>query len=214
MNSQPNLRTEVFKGTAYFVPETDKTTMAHRFSTVWHIDLVLNYVKGRSRVIQAGGNLGQWPIHLAGHFKEVHAFEASPLNFQLMCLHTFSKDNIVRYPLALGKGPARVLFKDDPLNCEGSHIGEEGAPVNVVALDSIFDDGEPVDLIALDVEGAEYDALRGAFDILRKKKPTLLIEFREFKRETFDHEDLHRYLLTLGYKHVDNAAKDRIYVCS
>ncbi len=80
-----------------------------------------------------------------------------------------------------------------------------------MALDDIFDDGNPVDMIALDVEGAEYEALRGAFDMLRKQKPVLLIEFREFDRETFDHEDLHRYLSTLGYTHKATASKDRIY---
>lgn len=206
------LKVEEFQGRKFFSPATDVHGMAARFATTWHIDAFMPYVKGNYRVLQAGGNMGQWPIYLADHFEMVHTFEASPLNFQCMCLNTGVDFGIVKSPYALGAESKVVYFEDDAKNCEGSFVAEQGVPVQSVALDSIFMDGRPVDAIILDVEGQEFEALKGARSILEKWQPALMLEFREFERPTFDHDILHAWLGHLGYTWVKTASKDRIYV--
>ena len=53
-------------------------------------------------------------------------------------------------------------------------IDKEGY-VQCQKIDDIIYDG-PIDFIKMDVEGAEYEALRGAENLIKKYKPTILVE--------------------------------------
>lgn len=57
---------------------------------------------------------------------------------------------------------------------------------------------ERVDWVKLDVEGAEFEVLKGAEKLLRKFRPTVLVENHEFKDATILPR-LRGYLPTLGY---------------
>jgi hypothetical protein len=59
------------------------------------------------------------------------------------------------------------------------HLSDSGGlKVRMVSLDDLFSAGmlEPPDYIKLDVEGAEYDALRGAEEIIDKFQPVLFLD--------------------------------------
>ena len=59
-------------------------------------------------------------------------------------------------------------------NGGGSHIAEDGdLTINTLSLDDTID--ELVTLIKMDVEGSEYDALKGATFLIGKYKPKLAI---------------------------------------
>jgi hypothetical protein len=49
--------------------------------------------------------------------------------------------------------------------------------VQVRKLDDILSRAKKIDLIKIDVEGAEYDVLQGATNILKEDKPVLIFEF-------------------------------------
>ena len=66
--------------------------------------------------------------------------------------------------------------------------------VRCEALDNIF--YGPVDFIKLDVEGAEYNAILGAEQLIKKYKPTLLIENHLFHDRQMENKIL---ALVLGW---------------
>jgi FkbM family methyltransferase len=60
-----------------------------------------------------------------------------------------------------------------------SAVFERGGPVTQVAatsIDEVVPSRAPVDLVKIDVEGFEYDVLKGALRVLQEARPVLLIE--------------------------------------
>lgn len=214
MNLPSKLRSEDFGGRTFFAPAQDTISFRQRFSTTWHIDKCLHHFKGRKTVVQAGGNLGQWPIYLANIFNTVWTFEPSPINFQCLCLNTNGINNIIRIPLGLGTSNTLAILREDVVNCEGTYLEVGQGNIPLVALDDIFPAGEPLDLLLLDLEGMEYSAILGAEHTIRTSRPVILIENRQFDRPTFNLAQLNENLFSLGYKLVDSASKDLIYACN
>lgn len=64
-----------------------------------------------------------------------------------------------------------------------------------VSLDDFATDAQPPDLLKIDVEGAEYDVLRGARRLLVESRPDLVIEVHS---QLLEHQCL-ELLLELGY---------------
>jgi hypothetical protein len=58
----------------------------------------------------------------------------------------------------------------------GSHLSSEGATqaVECRCLDTLLDGRTPT-LVKMDIEGAEPDALRGAFEVIRRARPILAV---------------------------------------
>jgi len=58
------------------------------------------------------------------------------------------------------------------------HIASQGnLEVRLMTLDSLIGQGEVLapDVIKMDIEGAEYDALCGALNLLKEKRPKLFL---------------------------------------
>ena len=80
-----------------------------------------------------------------------------------------------------------------------SAVFERGGPVTQVAatsIDEVVPSGAPVDLVKIDVEGFEYDVLKGAVRVLREAKPVLLIEIQPEAPNAANTREL---LTNLGY---------------
>jgi len=75
--------------------------------------------------------------------------------------------------------------------------------VETVTLDSFYANNEisSVDVIKIDVEGAEFDVIRGASEVLDTFKPVLIIEFNKFTAEKagYDLEQLYDYLKNMKF---------------
>lgn len=211
MTSPSRLRSEEYQGRLFYAPAKDTISFRQRFSTLWHIDKCLELTRGRKSVIQAGGNLGQWPLYLAGLFETVWTFEPSPINFQCLCLNTNGIDNIIRVPLGLGHTNTKATLREDEANCEGTYLEVGEGSVSLVAIDDVYPAGEPLDLLLLDLEGMEANAIYGAEHTIRTTEPVILIENRQFDRPTFNLDDLNTKLFGWNYKLVATASKDLIY---
>ncbi len=123
--------------------------------------------------VQAGGNVGVYPLALSKVFDEVITFEPDEDNFE--CLHkNVAHDEARVYFGALGAEPGWcAVQRIDTDNC-GSHKTLPGTVVPVQTIDSLNLD--QCDLIWLDIEGAEADAIKGALATIEKFSPIIVLE--------------------------------------
>ena len=66
----------------------------------------------------------------------------------------------------------------------------------------LFRHFEKIDFIKLDIEGGEYDALRGMEQTLLRCKPTLIVELEEeiIAKTNYTKEDVITFLENLGFQ--------------
>lgn len=135
------------------------------------VDLCVNQLTA----VQAGGNIGAWPVWLAHRFIEVITFEPENKNFACLKRNTETYHNITSYHAALsdhiGTSNLRVC------RSIGSHFLLPGeGETKLMTIDSLNLDA--CSLIVLDVEGYEYEALVGARETREKFKPVIHLEDR------------------------------------
>jgi FkbM family methyltransferase len=160
--------------------------------------------------IQAGGNVGLWPLEMSEYFDAVHTFEPEPDTFRFLEANTQHVPNIQRYPLALGAEAGRCAIKRRSL---GAHRVVDGDAVAVVTLDDMFPaDVFPVGLIQLDVEGYELPILQGAMRLLAAHRPVLQLELRDLGgKYGWEEKDLWRFLGQFGYRHQRSVGPDSVF---
>lgn len=141
----------------------------------------------------------------ASHF----AFEPIPQQFNLLKQKLGNKANI--YPFALGDDNTETTFAYVTSNPTYSGLkrreykGEEKIieiRVQVRKLDDVISDQIPIRLIKIDVEGGEYDVMRGAIQTLRKWRPYLIFEHGIGAADKYgvSPNDVYRFLVhDLGY---------------
>lgn len=154
---------------------------------------------GEKRVcVQAGGNVGVYPLALAKVFDRVITFEPDAEN--LTCLvENVKLDNVDIRWAALGSeaGTCGVL-RIDTDNC-GSHKTLPGTAVLMQTVDDLALD--QCDLLWLDIEGAEADAIKGARATIEKFSPIIVLEEKGLGPKA----DL------LGYHQVLRIGNDTVY---
>jgi FkbM family methyltransferase len=168
-------------------------------------------------VIDGGAHIGYISLaasRYVGETGRVFSFEPFPESFKLLedniAMNQKTTKNILATPQALWKKPGRLRLTA-PANCsvsvrwDRSPSSESEDRVEVEAIDI---DGfclarklSPA-LIKLDVEGAEPEALNGAWGVIREFKPLFIIELNE-KHYRDRHLSLSTFLDTLlknGYQ--------------
>ena len=114
-------------------------------------------------------------------YSHIYAFEPAPSNFKIASKRLESYESVDLFPSGLWDTSGTLSFHesstDDYIT---SRLSENsgGVTVPVTALDSFFKD-KPVEdwptLIKMDIEGAEKESLLGAAEIIKQKKPKLII---------------------------------------
>jgi FkbM family methyltransferase len=135
--------------------------------------VVLPLVKEKRVCVQAGGNVGVYPLALAKVFDRVITFEPDSDNLDCLVANV-TAENVTTYYAALGAevGTCGIL-RIDTDNC-GSHKTLPGTAVPVLTIDGLNLD--QCDLIWLDIEGAEADAINGARATIEKFSPIIVLE--------------------------------------
>lgn len=185
-------------------PDRDKTCHSSSYN-LDGIELTSALCKKHDLVIQAGGNVGVWPRELRKKFKRVITFEPSKENFELM-LKNLSGVDVQMFHAALGDRAGRCDIKQNPQNC-GDDQTVPGTEVLVMSIDELEVDP---DLIYLDIQGDELPSLMGAGKTIERCSPVIAIEVdgHSMKR----HGDPRPFLMRLGYRCVDRAHQDEIFV--
>lgn len=176
-------------------------------------------VKPGDVVIDCGANIGAYTRYaLDAGASLVVAAEPSPLNI-LALQHNFAAeikdDRVVIVPKAVWHEPGTMMlqtFEHSVLDtlvmgdrAEGQGKVQAEVEVDLVTIDSLVAELglEQLDVLKMDIEGAERNALRGAFRTIRRFKPTLPIAAENLPDDIhvvpeIVHEALPEYKMTAG----------------
>lgn len=175
------------------------------------IRFLKNHVRSGMTVVDVGANIGVLTMlaaNLVGKNGKVFAFEPNSENCRLIKLSAMEnqfEDRIRIIPIALSDQSKPVFFTP-AIGSNGVILPEESIfnpnciVVPAFRMDQILN--EKIDFLKLDIEGAEYLALVGAEDIIRKYKPIITVEFslEMIKRQSgIDGVDFLDWISKIGY---------------
>lgn len=176
----------------------------------------LAYVSRRQVAVQAGGCLGVFPKYLAQSFGAVYTFEPMLESYRKL-LANAPETNIVARCAALGYDRTPVAMtqrrrtKTHAPAHEGiAHVSGVG-DVPVARIDDLA--LACCDFLCLDLEGYEYEALKGATDTLAGCRPVVMVEINEHITHYGQRpEDVRALLFGAGYRFVFRRHSDEVYV--
>lgn len=142
-------------------------------------------------VADIGANIGLTAIFFSQLAQKVIAFEPSPSTYEILTsnLARARVTNVEAINVGLGEAPdsKTITFARDnrsggyvseKIRPEGGHVTEQ---IQIRTLDHMFAQREALpDFLKIDVEGFELNVLKGARDILRKSRPTVVMEMNHF----------------------------------
>lgn len=168
-----------------------------------------------------GSNFGQHAIPAAKWVTpkgQVHAFE--PVSRHLLLLKRHKQlnhfgDELKIVAAAVSNEEAEVVQFEVPMNSiaveagiklSGSAGPVERLQVRNIRLDNYCDQLQiHPQVIKIDVEGAEFEVLKGAAEMLREYRPILIIEIHDFALPAFDTtaDLIKNFLSARGYRNVE-----------
>ena len=177
------------------------------------LEVIKQSIGPASNCVDIGCHKGLFLRHIARlspkgfHF----AFEPIPRLYRNL-EREFSSEHIRIFPYALSSsaGVAKFHFNQD--NPAFSGLRRRLYPsdddrvtileVEMRTLDSVIPSGVSIDLIKLDVEGAEWDVLRGSSQTIERAHPTIVFEFGTGSSEYYGTtpDDIYAFLTHHGYR--------------
>ena len=134
-----------------------------------------------SVVLDVGANIGAFTLLAAKRGAQVFAVEADPTNAELLGKHVVMNrfgDRVKILEMAATDKRCSLTIYRNPKNIGNSNIFSGQCPVSVegATLDSL--NLPPIDVCKMDIEGAEFPALLGMTETLRRSPGMkLLIEY-------------------------------------
>jgi FkbM family methyltransferase len=179
---------------------------------------MLGHVSGRDCIVQAGANVGVYPLALADHFAEVITCEPDLTNFECLRKNLAARDSLGR--VIVGAEPAAwgdaagicAPVEVQALNCGAHRVDFGSGPVRVLTIDSLLAGALACDAIWLDIEGSELAALKGGAATIERFSPVIAVEDKGLHR-AFGVEDgaLQAWLAERGYVEIDRIGNDKVF---
>lgn len=159
---------------------------------------IMSRVKERRTVIQAGGHCGLYARLYCKMFERVMTFEPELNNFVHLTVNC-NDTRIIKFNAALGNSNEFVSMGIVSYMNTGMHKVLPKGIHGLIAYSMTLDSVKPkdVDLIHLDVEGYEYNALKGAVKTIKKYKPLIVVEMSE------KIDKIYKLMHSLNYKEVE-----------
>lgn len=179
-------------GNIDYVPDAENATRAALF----------NRIEDRQVFYDIGAHGGVYTITLIKRFPDVivHSFEPQPEELlENLELNDMACDRVHAAALGENNGTVRMTTKERSSN----HISDTGTRiVPIIRLDDyVTEKNLPCpNWIKIDIEGMELPALKGAEQILRKSRPTIICEINHISgRYGSTVADINNFLKPLGY---------------
>ncbi len=137
--------------------------------------------------LDIGANIGNHSIFFAKKFKNIYAFEPSPVTYEVLkinCKHAAEHKNVVPLNFGLSDIEGSLPFHINPSNIGGAGIIDannksikDSIQINVKTLDQLNElKDASIALIKIDVEGHELNVLKGAKNTILTHVPAILFE--------------------------------------
>lgn len=167
----------------WHVPDADQVALEIILAEVNDLATdILPKTPGRRTVIQAGGNIGIWPVALAREFQRVYTAEPDTENHAALLMNlaeqltpedrAFVLVERAAFGNASGTG---AMDRFDRHNI-GAHRVKEGSEFPIIRIDDLAIND--CDLLCLDVEGFEHFAVQGAERTIKASWPTIVLELK------------------------------------
>ena len=152
--------------------------------------------------IDIGANRGLWTRWLAARYKYVHAIEPNhlvlpdlkvglPENVTVHEIALWSEETLLHFNTYACPDHLSAYFQDEGL-CTGPVTGT--ADLMGMPLDALAISGK-VDFLKIDTEGAEYEIILGALNLIARNQPVILIEIHSAR----NNDALHDLLPSMKY---------------
>lgn len=209
-----------------FLEDSVKGRNKRGFYQLHTLSAFLNHIPSARRrtILDIGGHVGLWSMHLSKYFDKVEAFEPTPILQECFRANVLNHpeyfcDNVALHLLALGSTNGHVSISFETDNSGHTHVAPddqskliEGAQYYKAEMKRLDDFGfENVDAIKIDVEGFELDVLLGAEATIRYQKPFICIEQKPHGFYDWDQFEASRTLVRWGAKPVQRIVDDYIF---
>ena len=192
------------------VPEKDEHCIQAVLREVCDLGASLDLCKQFRTVIQAGGNVGVYPMAMAQKFQRVYTVEPDAANYEALALNTDSHSRIVIRRAAFGMEHGKAAIDQIYPDNIGAHQIKEGAEFDVLPIDSLG--VTDCDLLQLDVEGSEHQAILGAISTIEASWPVITLELKGHgERYGYTDADTINLLADMGYRIADRVNRDVIF---
>jgi len=192
------------------VPDADQFCIQAVLAEVCDLGASLDLCREFRTAIQAGGNVGVYPVALAQKFKRVYSLEPDAANYEALALNTDSHPRIVIRRAAFGMEHGKAAIDQIYPDNIGAHQIKDGNEFDVLPIDSLG--VTDCDLLQLDVEGYEHLAILGALATIEASWPVITLELKGHgERYGYTDEDTINLLADMGYKIADRVNRDVIF---
>ena len=163
------------------------------------LDIALGFVKNFTTAIDGGANYGIMSYNLNSKFSKIYAFEVDiPVRECLKKnVEKFQLDNVVVCDCGLSDKEELVAL-NYLKNTFGTYINKEVSGANICKTLDSFELPE-VGFIKLDCEGYEPYILKGAEQTIKKYKPVILMEEKNYSKRYYGEEGNLAVELLLGW---------------
>jgi FkbM family methyltransferase len=162
-------------------------------------------------ILDVGAHVGLWsrPMMHRANTKYIWAFEPNQLVRECYVLNMGGFDNYSIYPFALGDKNRKGHLNVETDNSGNTNIHPtKNGDTEIRTLDSF--NFEHIDYIKVDVEGFEYNFLKGAVDTLNRCRPFVHLEMKS-KNMRNSKEEFTRFMKNIGYSQVLKVGAEVLY---
>jgi FkbM family methyltransferase len=165
----------------------------------------------RHTCIQAGGNIGIFPMALARVFNQVRTFEPDPENWRYLLMNLNAAPDDMRPRIAALEGALGERFGSCDM-AGGEWVANRASiepqpdpdrwrhgPIGMIQLD--YFQYQACDLICLDLMGYELQALKGAHATICQHRPVIVTAMAGSLQKRYGYEPRHlvEYMTDLDY---------------
>jgi FkbM family methyltransferase len=147
------------------------------------MELLSDHIKPGMTVLDIGANIGFYSIFfstLVGDKGRVYAIEPDPINFSHLIKSTHGHKNIISLQKAVGEVTGKLrLYYSEELNVDHQtyDIGEgrKYFEVDSISLDEYFSSDKNIDLVKIDIQGFDFQAMKGMKEILERSEHMMIL---------------------------------------